>query len=96
VSDNFDDIYKQLASSLRKCVEIARKKVLLPGFLLSLLETWICPAFIDASCLCYALFFLLLVTWVQLPQHFIDDWLLCSQIRLTKLTNKPFVGFPAI
>jgi len=26
VSDTFDDIYKKLASSLRKCVEIAREK----------------------------------------------------------------------
>jgi len=26
VSDNFDDIYKQLTSSLRKCVDVAREK----------------------------------------------------------------------
>ena len=53
VSDRFNNIYKQLASSLRKFVDIA----LLPGCQLSLVQKHGCAlhkwAFIDAVCICY-------------------------------------------
>ena len=44
VSDKFNDIYEQLASSLRKCVDIIlEKKVFLPGSQLSLFRNMDMP-----------------------------------------------------